>query len=186
MFRVRACSDVIETEVAGRKAWGFRYGHAPAGAAAQSCETVAVKGVTCHHAIMHHTRAGCAQEDRALCEEILASMQARPKMWRERPSRELLCASSRSFEQRRCACPCKGRPPGRPRTRIHDLLGIVVRWKRGRRKRSSTRELTGVRGGRRARRTGAVRARIGHRLVATRATSTDRQLGQYRYLCFAW
>lgn len=114
MFRIRACSDVIETEVAGRKAWGFRYGHAPAGAAAQSCETVAVKGVTCHHAIMHHTRAGCAQEDRALCEEILASMQARPKMWRERPSRELLCASSRSVEQRRCACPCKGRPPRPP------------------------------------------------------------------------
>ena len=71
---------LFETEVAGRKAWGFRYGHAPAGAAEQTCETVVVKDGTCCYTIMYHTRAECAQENRALYEEILASMQIRPKM----------------------------------------------------------------------------------------------------------
>ena len=69
---------LFETEVAGLRGWGFRYGHSPMGAAEQSCETVVIKDGTCCYTIMYHTRTERAHTNRALYEEILASMRILP------------------------------------------------------------------------------------------------------------
>lgn len=70
---------LFEVEVAGLGGWGFRYGYSPEGSAVQSCETVVIKNGTCCYTIMYHTRAERAQANRALYEEILASVRMLPQ-----------------------------------------------------------------------------------------------------------
>ena len=69
-------NGLFETEVAGNKAWGFSYGYTPDGPA-QSCETVVVKDGTCCYTVLYHTREECAQANRAIYEEVLASATLR-------------------------------------------------------------------------------------------------------------
>ncbi len=66
---------LFQTEVAGREAWAFRYGYSPQNAPVQETEIVVVKDGTCCYTIMYHTRDECAQANRPLYEEILASMR---------------------------------------------------------------------------------------------------------------
>lgn len=66
--------DVRPIEIAGIEGCNFSYSYELEGTEL-ACETNVVKDGTCCYSIYYYTRADCAEENRSLYEDILASMK---------------------------------------------------------------------------------------------------------------